>query len=506
MFLGLDIGTSGVKAVLVNEFQQLVAQANAPLAVSRPQPDWSEQDPESWWQACVNVLAQLRKSCATRMKQVEAIGLSGQMHGATLLDRHGRVLRPAILWNDGRSADQCVTLEKRAPELRNITGNMAMPGFTAPKLLWLAAYEPELFKQVHKVLLPKDYIRYRLSGSFGSDMSDAAGTLWLDVGGRKWSESMLDACDLKLEQMPDLYEGSEASAELSAEAAQVLGLPAGIAIAGGGGDNACGAVGIGAVQAGQSFISLGTSGVYFVANAAFSPNPDRGMHAFCHALPNTWHQMGVMLSAASCLDWVVKLTGAISVDKLIDEISVLQPKPATTLFLPYLCGERTPHNDPNARGVFFGLSHETTRAELGRSVLEGIAFAFADAQQALLQGGANIGRTAVIGGGSRSQLWGEILASVLNRPLDYLADGEYGPAFGASRLARLARTGESAAKVCTAPAITHTQLPNEQWLDHYNGQLARYRGLYIALRDSFTNNQAAANTIAVDKQNLRKSS
>jgi len=504
MFLGLDIGTSGVKAVLVDESQQLVAQASASMTVSRPQPDWSEQDPESWWQACVNVLAQLRKSCATRMKQVEAIGLSGQMHGATLLDRHGRVLRPAILWNDGRSADQCVTLEKRAPELRNITGNMAMPGFTAPKLLWLAGYEPELFKQIHKVLLPKDYIRYRLSGSFGSDMSDAAGTLWLDVGGRKWSEYMLDACDLKLTQMPDLYEGSEASAELSAEVAQELGLPAGIVIAGGGGDNACGAVGIGAVQAGEAFISLGTSGVYFVANAEFSPNPDHGMHAFCHALPDTWHQMGVMLSAASCLDWVVKLTGAGSADELLAEIGALQRIPANTLFLPYLSGERTPHNDPDAKGVFFGLSHETTRAELGRAVLEGVAFAFADAQEALLQGGAKIGHSAVIGGGSRSRLWGEILASVLKRPLDYLSDGEFGPAFGASRLARLARTGESVADVCTMPSLTHTQLPNDQWLDYYTDQLAQYRGLYTALKDRFANNTTVA--VATVKQNLRKSS
>jgi len=504
MFLGLDIGTSGVKAVLVDESQQLVAQASAAMTVSRPQPDWSEQDPEIWWQACVNVLGQLQKSCATSLKQVEAIGLSGQMHGATLLDRRGRVLRPAILWNDGRSATQCVTLEKRAPELRKITGNMAMPGFTAPKLLWVAEHEPDVFQQIDKVLLPKDYIRYRLSGSFGSDMSDAAGTLWLDVGKRKWSETTLEACDLQLAQMPDLYEGSEASSELSVEAARQLGLPGGIVIAGGGGDNACGAVGIGAVQAGRAFISLGTSGVYFVANAEFSPNPDRGMHAFCHALPNTWHQMGVMLSAASCLDWVVKLTGATSPDKLIAEIGALQPQPATTLFLPYLSGERTPHNDPDAKGVFFGLSHETTRAELGRAVLEGVAFAFADAQEALLQGGANIGRTTVIGGGSRSRLWGEILASVLNRRLDYFADGEYGPAFGASRLARLARTGESVDDVCSMPSITHTQLPNDQWLEYYTDQLARYRGLYTALKDRFTNNETVA--VATVEPNLRKSS
>jgi xylulokinase len=505
MFLGLDIGTSGVKAVLVDESQQLLAQSTAPMTVSRPHPDWSEQDPESWWQACVEALGKLEKSCPDNLKRIEAIGLSGQMHGATLLDRKGQILRPAILWNDGRSASQCAELEQRAPELRQITGNLAMPGFTAPKLLWIEEHEPEVFQQIDKVLLPKDYIRYRLSGSFGSDMSDAAGTLWLDVGGRKWSETMLEACNLHMSQMPDLYEGSEQSAELSAQAAQQLGLNPGITIAGGGGDNACGAVGIGAVQAGQSFISLGTSGVYFVANARFSPNPDQGMHAFCHALPHTWHQMGVTLSAASCLDWVAKLTAAASVEALMTEIETQYPKPANALFLPYLSGERTPHNNPNAKGVFFGLSHETTRAELGRAVLEGVAFAFADAQQALLQGGANIGRSAVIGGGSRSQLWGEILASVLQRPLDYFADGEFGPAFGASRLARLAHTGESVAGLCNAPAVTHTQLPNDQWLEHYSGQLTRYRELYHALKDSFTYNQPAA-ARAVAKQNLRKSS
>jgi len=489
MFLGIDIGTSSVKAILVNESQQLVAQASAPLTVSRPQPDWSEQDPEDWWQACIDAIGQLHQSCPECRTRVESIGLSGQMHGAILLDRNARVLRPAILWNDGRSAAQCAALEARAPDLRTITGNMAMPGFTAPKLMWVAEHEPDVFQSIHKVLLPKDYIRYRLSGSFGSDMSDAAGTLWLDVGQRRWSQDMLAASGLQLSQMPDLFEGSEKSAELCAEAADLLRLPQGITIAGGGGDNASGAVGIGAVQAGNAFISLGTSGVFFVANAAFSPNPDRGMHAFCHALPDTWHQMGVTLSAASCLDWVVALTGADGIDQLLAEIAALQPNPATMLFLPYLSGERTPHNDPNAKGVFFGLDHDTTRAELGRAVLEGVAFSFADSQQALLQGGAKIERTALIGGGSRSRLWGEILASVLNRPLDLLADGEFGPAFGASRLARLARSGESARDICTMPTITHTQLPDERWVDYYAAQLDQYRGLYAALKDKFPNNK-----------------
>jgi len=504
MFLGLDVGTSAVKAVLVNESQQLVAQASAALTVSRPRPDWSEQDPEHWWQACIDAIGQLHESCPRCKTQVESIGLSGQMHGATLLDKKANVLRPAILWNDGRSAAQCQALEKRAPDLRTITGNLAMPGFTAPKLIWIAEHEPEVFQNIDKVLLPKDYIRYRLSGSFGSDMSDAAGTLWLDVGRRRWSEDLLEASGLQLSQMPELFEGSEQSAELSDAAASLLDLPRGIPIAGGGGDNACGAVGIGAVQAGNAFVSLGTSGVYFVANAAFSPNPDRGMHAFCHALPDTWHQMGVTLSAASCLDWVTKLTGADSIGQLLAEIAALPPKSAGTLFLPYLSGERTPHNNPHAKGVFFGLGHDTTRAELGRAVLEGVAFAFADSQQALVQGGAKIGRTALIGGGSRSRIWGEILASVLNRSLDLLADGEFGPAFGASRLARIAQSGESAADICTTPEITYTQLPNDQWVDYYAERLGRFRDLYVALQNNFTDNEPAV--MAAENQNQRTSS
>jgi xylulokinase len=374
-----------------------------------------------------------------------------------------------------------------------------MPGFTAPKLIWIAEHEPEVFRNIDMVLLPKDYIRYRLSGSFGSDMSDAAGTLWLDVGRRRWSQELLEACGLRLSHMPELFEGSERSTELSEAAGALLGLKPGIPIAGGGGDNACGAVGIGAVQAGNAFVSLGTSGVYFVANAAFSPNPDRGMHAFCHALPDTWQQMGVTLSAASCLDWVTRLTGADSIEQLLAEIAAQPPKPSATLFLPYLGGERTPHNDPQAKGVFFGMSHDTDRVEIGRAVLEGVAFAFADSQRALIQGGAKIGRTALIGGGSRSPIWGEILASVLNRPLDLLADGEFGPAYGASRLARLACRRESAADVCTAPAVNYTQLPDEQWIDYYADRLERYRDLYVALQSHFTNHEPAA--LAAGNQN-----
>ena len=484
MFLGLDIGTSGVKAVLVDESQELRAQATAPLTVSRPHAGWSEQDPEDWWRACVRALAELGQRDGVRLDAVRAIGLSGQMHGATLVDARGDVLRPAILWNDGRSAAQCTTLEERAPALREVAGNLAMPGFTAPKFLWVAEHEPDVFARVGKVLLPKDYVRYRLSGAFAGEMSDASGTLWLDVGARTWSAELLEASGLRLSHMPELFEGSATSATLSGEAAAALGLETGIPIAGGGGDNACGAVGMGAVHDGQATLSLGTSGVTFVANDAFRPNPGRAMHAFCHALPDTWHQMSVMLSAASCVQWFADCAGASGPDALSTEIAEQRPQPASVLFLPYLSGERTPHNDPNAKGVFFGLTHETTRAEMGRAVLEGVAFAFADGQDALLGGGAQIGSVSVIGGGSRNPLWAEILASVLQRPLDLPAGGDYGPAFGASRLARLALTGEPADQVCTAPEITRTQEPNAAWVEGYARQLERYRGLYAALADA----------------------
>jgi xylulokinase len=487
MFLGLDIGTSSVKAILVDESQQIIVQASAPLSISRPNPGWSEQNPEDWWQACIQALNNISTSNPAAYKKIKSIGMSGQMHGATLLDKKGMALRPAILWNDGRCASQCITLEQRALKLRQLTGNRAMPGFTAPKLLWIAEHEPKIFQKIHKVLLPKDYIRYRMSGHFVADMSDAAGTLWLDVAKRCWSEELLEACNLQIKHMPELCEGSVKSSELSADAAAQLGLTPGITIAGGGGDNACAAIGVGAVTAGKSFISLGTSGVYFVANEKFSPNPDQGMHAFCHALPNTWHQMSVALSAASCLDWIAQLTGFNSVEALLAEVEAQQPQPASLLFLPYLSGERTPHNDPNARGIFFGLTHSTTRAELGRAVLEGVAFSFADGQQALLQGGAKIEDIAVVGGGSRNRMWGEILASVLQQPLNYLVDGEFGPAFGASRLARLALSGESITDICKTPAIIYTQVPNSEWVGFYTRQLIRYRELYRILRDSFKN-------------------
>ena len=477
--LGIDVGTSAVKAVVVGASGQPLDQAEAKLAVSRPRPLWSEQDPDDWWRATDAAVRALAARGALR--GVAALGLSGQMHGATLLGVGGRPLRPAILWNDGRSAAECGALEAAAPESRRITGNLAMPGFTAPKLLWVRAHEPEVFARVRSVLLPKDYVRLVLTGELASDVSDASGTLWLDVAKRRWSEEMLAACDLPLAAMPALHEGPEETGRLRAEIAAAWGL-ARVPVAAGAGDQAAGAVGAGVVAPGQASLSLGTSGVLFHADDRFRPNPARAMHAFCHALPGAWHEMAVLLSAASCLSWLARATGAASEAALVAEVEAEDRPSERLLFLPYLSGERTPHNDPHASGVFAGLDHDTGRAALGRAVLEGVAFAFADAQAVLEEAGVTPREISVIGGGAKSRLWGRILASVLGRALVYRAASELGPALGAARLARLCVSGEPAAAVCTPPPVLWTAEPDAGLASFYAPRLAAFRDLYERLR------------------------
>ncbi|MBN9525129.1 MAG: xylulokinase [Alphaproteobacteria bacterium] len=480
MFLGIDLGTSGVKALLVDGDEQIVAQGHAALTVSRPHALWSEQDPEDWWQGTVAALGQLRAAAPAAMAAVRGIGLSGQMHGATLLDDRNRVLRPAILWNDGRAMAECAEMERRLPALRAIAGNIAMPGFTAPKLLWVANHEPDIFTRVHKVLLPKDYLRLRLTGDHAAEMSDAAGTLWLDVAGRDWSDDLLAATGLNRRHMPALFEGSTPTGRLRPEIAAACGLPAGAVVAGGAGDNAAGAVGIGAVRPGAGFLSLGTSGVLFVAGDRFAPNPARAVHAFCHCLPGRWHQMAVMLSAASCLDWATRALGFADVGALV-AAAAMADADDRTLFLPYLSGERTPHNDPEATGAFLGLTHDTDGPALARAVLEGVAFGAADGLSALLDGDADIETLSVIGGGARSRFWGEILAAALDWPLDYHADGEVGPAFGAARLGRLAATGEDPDALCRRPPVIETIAPDPELAQRYHAKLKRFRSAYRGL-------------------------
>jgi xylulokinase len=485
VYLGIDIGTSSVKAVLVDDNGAIAAQASDALVVSRPQPGFSEQDAESWWRATVNAVKGLPRELRAA---VRAVGLSGQMHGATLLDDQDRPLRPAILWNDGRSVNECVELERREPNSRAITGNIMMPGFTAPKLLWVAKHEPQIFQRTAHVLLPKDYVRLKLTGERVSDLSDASGTQWLDVGRRDWSDALLQATGLTRSHMPRLVEGTEPSGSITPAVADELQLPR-VVVAGGGADNAASAVGLGVVAPGQAFLSLGTSGVLFVVTDRFRPNPDRAVHAFCHCLPNRWHQMSVMLSAASCLDWAAQMTGQRDLPHLVESAQARGVNRQSPFFLPYLTGERTPYNDPRARGVFFGIRSDTDAVDLAVAVLEGVALAFADGLDVLLEKGGSIDEISVTGGGARLPYWGQLLAAALNRPLTYRVGGEVGAALGAARLGRLALGGQAAGnqmeEVCAAPPVDRVVQPDAVLSSLLGTRRRTFVRLYQDLKNTF---------------------
>ena len=486
MYLGIDLGTSEVKLLLLDDSGAIAASAGVRLDISRPHPGWSEQDPQAWWAATVSAASRLRAEQPAAWAKVRAVGLSGQMHGAVLLDASGEVLRPAILWNDVRSAAECGEMMAAVPSLPAIAGNLAMPGFTAPKLAWVRKHEPAIFARTAKVLLPKDYLRYRLCGAFVGEMSDAAGTLWLDVAARRWSDELLALTGLTRSHMPELVEGSAVSGTVRDDIAAAWGLPGGVVVAGGGGDNAASAVGIGAVRPGEGFVSLGTSGVVFVVNDRFPPNPATAVHAFCHAVPGRWHQMSVMLSAASSLAWATKLTGASGEAELLARMEAL-PEAArldAPLFLPYLSGERTPHNDANARGVLFGLTHDTDPAVLAHSVLEGVAFGMRDGLDALRAAGTEPGRLAVVGGGARSAFWVQLHADLFGVELVTLDGGETGGALGAARLAWLA-DGAPEDDVCRLPPVRQTFSPDPARAARLGERLDRFRALYTTLRPSF---------------------
>lgn len=477
MYLGIDIGTSELKALLIDGQGEILGSAHAALTVQRPHPHWAEQDPEAWWQATQQVVSTLRQQIPDAWTQIRAIGLSGQMHGAVLLDGHGEVLRPCILWNDTRSAEECARLTEEHPEFLAISGNLVMPGFTAPKLRWVAEHEPEIFSRVDKVLLPKDYLRWRLSGEFVSDPSDAAGTLWLDVAKRDWSDKLLAATGLTRSQMPRLVEGSEVSAVLRSTLATEWGLSSGVKIAGGGGDNATSAVGVGAVNNGDAFISLGTSGVIFVVNDELQTRPESGVHAFCHALPQRWHQMSVMLSAASCLRWVCNLL-SVTESQLMEEMAGLsdEQKKHAPVFLPYLSGERTPHNDAHAMGSFFALNHETSRASLGYSVIEGVTFGLADGMAVLETSRSQITQCSLTGGGARSAIWAQLIADVLDVPIVTHPASSSG-ALGAARLGWLADGGVEEV-VCRKPPVQQRFTPRKALQNVLQQRLSVFHLLY----------------------------
>ncbi len=482
MFLGLDLGTSELKALLLSEQHQVIATARAPLTVQRPHPLWSEQDPAAWWQALEAVMDQLHASHPQALARLQGIGLSGQMHGATLIDRHEQVLRPAILWNDGRSGAQCGQLTRDVPQLSAITGNLAMPGFTAPKLQWVREHEPEVFARVARVLLPKDWLRLMLTGEAVSEMSDAAGTLWLDVGQRDWSDVMLTATGLTRAHMPRLVEGSAVSAFVKPDLCTRWGLPARVPVAGGAGDNAASAVGMGLVRPGEGFVSLGTSGVVFVSGAAYDPNPAQALHAFCHALPNRWHVMSVMLSAASAVTWATRQLGYENEAALLNAATALSERDQqqAPLFLPYLSGERSPHNNPLATGAWVGLRAQHERDHLAYAVAEGVGFGLLDGLNTIPPMQPPLQSLSLVGGGSRSDGWAQLLADTFGLALTRHQDAETGGAMGAARLAWLA-TGAPVDTVCTTPPVLRRFEPDaarHAWLRRRH---ARFVAVYTAM-------------------------
>ena len=484
MYLGLDFGTSSVKGVLIDARQKIIATASAPLKVSRPQPGWSEQNPEDWWKACNSVVKALAKQKPKAVAAIEGIGLSGQQHGATLLDAAGKVLRPCILWNDARSFAECQDIEDREPRAREISGNIPLAGFTAPKLVWVKKHEPKIFDKVAKVLLPKDYIRLRMTGDYASDMSDSSGTYWLDVAKRQWSDALLAASFMERGQMPKLYEGTDATGRLTPAVAKAWGMPKRPVVAGGGGDNAAAACGIGAVTDNAALVSIGTSGVMFVSNDKFRPNAARAVHAFCHAVPGTWHQMGVILSAAASLEWLAGVLGT-PAPKLTAKLGSKLTGPSPALLLPYLSGERTPVADAQVRGLIMGLGHETDHQALTHAALDAVAFAFRDSLEALKDAGTTIERVTAVGGGSKSELWLKIIATVLGVPVDLPAAGDVGGAFGAARLGLIAATGEDYRKILTAPKTARTIKPEAKARDAYEAHYARYTKIYPAIKEIY---------------------
>jgi xylulokinase len=452
--IGIDVGTTGVKGVAISPRGDVLALAEEHYPLSQPYPGWSEQDPEDWWRATQACLARLPEG---------PIGFSGQMHGLVTLDEERRPLRPAILWNDQRTAEECTEIEERIglARLIELTGNRALTGFTAPKLLWLRKHEPEVYGRIAHILLPKDYVRLRLQGELAIDASDASGTLLYDVANRRWSDEVLAALDLPREWLPPSYESTDVA---------------------GAGDQAAGALGVGIDKPGPLSVALGTSGVVFGVLPGYAADPEARLHTFCHAVPDTWHAMGVMLSAAGSLRWLRDIVGS-DYPTLAGEAAAWEPGAEGLLFLPYLTGERTPHADPGARAAFAGLTARHDRGALTRAVLEGVAYGLRDSLELLkeLDFAGSVGR--ISGGGARSELWTEIVATVLGIPLEQTAVDE-GAAYGAALLAGVqsGRFADAHEAVAECVRVTGRVEPNESWATAYDEGYERFRALYPAIR------------------------
>jgi xylulokinase len=486
-YIGVDCGTSAIKAVVVDESERVIASSESAYRPDHPRPLWSEQDPEVWRAAMFAAIGDLRTKAPRAIAGLRSIGFSGQMHSAVLLGRDDRPVRPAMLHNDTRAFAEARELDENHPELAAIVGVKPMAGFTAPKLMWLARHEPKICASVASVLLPKDYLRFTLTGEKRIDMSDAAGTWWLDEAQRRWSAAALAASGVEPSLVPPLAEGSQAVAGLRPAIADELGLPRDVVVAAGGGDAAAGAVGLGAIRPGDAFVSLGTATQLIVASDVYRAAPEKLVHSFAHALPGRWYRMAAMLNGAGALAFAAQLVGA-EVSELEREASEGYRGPRELLFLPYLSGERTPHDDPHARGVVFGLSPSSSRADLTRAIMEGVAFTLADARDCLAAAGDALGRVGLIGGGAKSALWTRMIAAALGREIVRYRGGETGPAFGAARLARLAATGESADALCEAPDILDVTSPEPALADAFAARRERFTSLYRTLRPEFLAN------------------
>lgn len=483
MYIGIDIGTSGVKSVLMDDTQTIIAEATEALSVMRPKQGYSEQNPEDWYNAVDATMIGLRELDAEAMAKVKAISFSGQMHGLTLIGKGGEALRPAILWNDVRCGEECIELKTKEPRFLTIGGNDVMAGFTAPKLEWVRKFEPNIFAQIDKILLPKDYIRYRLTGAFVSEMSDAAGTLWLDVAARDWSDILIKASAITRDKLPTLVEGTEFSAWLLPELAKRWGIMGKVAIIGGAGDNAAAACGLGAVEAGDAFLSLGTSGVVFVTTDGFMPAPNEGAHAFCHAIPHKWHQMAVILAATDCVNWFADMVQQ-PVNEVMGNLGEISDGPSDILFLPYISGERTPLNDPDARGAFIHLARAHTTNDMARAVIEGVSFALYDGLQVLQNAGSSIGSLMVVGGGTKNKLWLEILATITGLDIELPDAAHLGAAYGAARLAMAGANPDTEIQsIFAKPKIKAVIKPNLSVQKHYQNKFEQFKKLYPALQE-----------------------
>ena len=438
MFIGIDLGTSSIKMILIDQNQRILATANSSLTVQSPKNGFSEQNPKEWIDSTMECFEALKVKKPKEFSQTISLGISGHMHGATLIDKDGNVIRPCILWNDTRSHQECEEFEKQSFDVRSISGNITMPGFTAPKINWIKNNEIDNFKKIFKVLLPKDYLRFVLTGEFFSEMSDASGTLWLDVKKRKWSNQLLSCSHLEEKHMPTLVEGNEETGILKRDFKDRFNFINDIKVVGGAGDNAAAATGMGIINENQSFISLGTSGVFFTPTKNSLSNIGDAVHSFCHCLPNKWHLMSVMLSASNCLDWICAVTNTSIADTLNNVENFYSDNNLvnnSSYFLPYLSGERTPHNNPYIRGSFHSIKTTTNSTVLQYAVIEGVSFGILDGVNSILKVNKNFENIFMVGGGSKSLFWIKLLSTILKRKLSVCDQSEYGAALGVSRLA-----------------------------------------------------------------------